>query len=453
MKVNTTLIRRTVVSLSAIAALIVTGYAAAQTAQTVQLVGSTTNNCVYSSMTVTPNGGVLVQCGGSPSGPGTFTITGPTSLATGSTTSGTTVKVSRSGGSTGAVDVTIALSASSTSACSPTTTLVSFADADVTAKGVVVDAGASAGSCILSISPSAGTAGGSGTLTMQVVDPNADVSFAFQSATSIAQIGTAPTVITATRTGGTNGAWSVPVTLSGGLAPLGTLPATSGQVSGLSFTFAANSSTANITYTPPAVMPAASDLTFTLQAPVAVGTPIAGQAGTLGAVKVNALSLTGPAVGCPAFSGTVKSLNTAGFVNHMVGTSPYTMVFGLPANTSGFGILGLYSNTTTPKIGPTLTEIKISKCMGDFTDNADGCYEAKGSLDGTQINQEWAPRYTTRYPNAAAFVKQQRCLTAGAGPWYINIRMTFPTGACASATNPSGSSCGWDAIWKNGSTL
>src|SRR5690242_18276844 len=107
MKFTTTLIRRTVVSLSAIAALTITGYAASQTAQTVQLVGSTTNNCVYSTMTVSPNGGVLVQCGGSTSSPGTFTVTGPTSLALNATTSGTTVKVTRTGGSSGASDVTV----------------------------------------------------------------------------------------------------------------------------------------------------------------------------------------------------------------------------------------------------------------------------------------------------------------------------------------------------------
>lgn len=452
MKFNTTLIRRTVVSLSAIAALIVTGYAASQTAQTVQLVGSTTNNCVYSSMTVSPNGAVLVQCGGSTSGPGTFTITGPTSLATGSSTTGTAVKVSRSGGSVGAVNVSFTISG----ACSSTTpSPLAFADGDQVAKGIIVTADVAPGTCSLGITPDGGgTAGGTGSLSIAVVDPNADVKFAMASTTATAQVGPSTTVITATRTGGTNGAWTVPVVLSGDLTSGGLLPSTSGTISAASFSFPANSSTANITYTPPGSMPAGTQLVFTLQNPVAGASPVAGQNGSLGTVTVTTMTLSGPAVGCPAYSGPAPvSLNSQGYVNHMLGTSPYMVAYNLPINTTGFGILGIYSNTTTPTFGPTRTEVKISKCLGDFTDNADGCYQSSGNLINQQFNQEWAPRYTNLYKDQAAFVAKKRCLTAGPGPWYVNIRMSFPTGSCVRLSDPAGKTCGWDPIWKNGSTL
>jgi len=450
MKFTTTLIRRTVVSLSAIAALTITGYAASQTAQTVQLVGSTTNNCVYSTMTVSPNGGVLVQCGGSTSSPGTFTVTGPTSLALNATTSGTTVKVTRTGGSSGASDVTVAVDPTSTSACSVTTALVSFADTVAGSQGVVVAAGGTAGSCVLTTSPTVGTAGAA--LTMQIVDPNADVVFAFSSQTSQAQVGQAgATAITATRTGGTNGSWSVPVVLSGDLTSSNLLPATSGTLSAAQFSFPVNSSTATINYTPPAIMPAGSTLVLTMQTPVATGTPVAGQAGTLtgtAALRANTLTLNGPSVGCPAYTGPpAQSLNSVGFINRIKGTSGYMVVYALPTSAAGFGQLGFFSNITTPAFGPAFTEVKISKCMGDFTDQADGCYQKSSAIGEQMFTQSWAPRYTGYYPNAATFASQHRCMVNTPGPWYINITMSFPAASCA------GGLCGWDTVWKTLSAL
>jgi len=439
MKFTTTLIRRTVVSLSAIAALIVTGYAASQSVE-LRTNGSLTASCTYSSMTVSPNGGVVVACGtSSTTGPGTFTITGPTSLATSTTTAGTTVKVSRSGGSTGAVDVSF----TATGACtSPTVSPLSFADGDSVAKPIVVAADAAPGVCQIGITPNAGTTGGTGILSIQVVDPNADVTFAMSNSNVAAQINGGAATITATRTGGTNGTWSVPVTLSGGLAPTGTLPGTSGTVSGLSFNFAANSSSAIITYTPPAVMPAASDLTFTLQTPAAVGTPIAGQNGLLGTVKTTLLTLSGAAVGCPAYAGSINNLGAAGTINHMSGSSPYTVVYSLPVSKTGVGVIGIYSNSNSPTFGPAKTEVKISKCPGDFTDQADGCYQSNTVLINQQMSSQWANAYNSTAPNAATFVKLKRCLTQGAGPWYINVRTQFPSGACTS------NQCGFDPIWK-----
>jgi hypothetical protein len=150
-----------------------------------------------------------------------------------------------------------------------------------------------------------------------------------------------------------------------------------------------------------------------------------------------------PPAGCTSSPLPVGSLNTAGFVNHMAAASPFVVVYALPNSSTGLGVLGLYSNPYTPKIGPVLTEISVSRCKGDFTDNQDGCYTSSNAQDGTQINQEWANRYTPRYPNAAAFARQHRCLTAAPGPWYINVRMSYPANAC-----PGYAACGWDPIWK-----
>lgn len=142
------------------------------------------------------------------------------------------------------------------------------------------------------------------------------------------------------------------------------------------------------------------------------------------------------------------TLHDAGFVNHLTGASGFVKVFNLPISITGVGVLGLYSSPASPKIGPTLTEISVSRCRGDFTDNGDGCYQASSALDGTQINQEWANKYTTRYPDQASFVKRHRCLVSGPGPWYVNVRMSYPANAC-----PGRSQCGWDPIWKRGSAL
>jgi hypothetical protein len=150
-----------------------------------------------------------------------------------------------------------------------------------------------------------------------------------------------------------------------------------------------------------------------------------------------------PPASCISSPLPVASLGSAGFVNHMAKPSPFTVVFALPTSSTGLGVLGLYSNPYTPKIGPVLTEIKVSRCRGDFVDNADGCYTASNAMDGTQINQQWANHFTTRYPDAASFARNHRCLVKDAGPWYINVRMSYPDNAC-----PGYAACGWDPIWK-----
>src|SRR6185369_4372198 len=121
---------------------------------------------------------------------------------------------------------------------------------------------------------------------------------------------------------------------------------------------------------------------------------------------------------CAPYGGPVASLNGPGFVNHLYGRSPYSVVYELPVSKTGFGIFTLYSNPQTPSFGPTKTEVKISRCKGDFTDDADGCYQVSGALINQQINQLWALLPPSQ-PNPKV------CVTAAPGPWYINVRMSY----------------------------
>src|SRR5205085_1891702 len=214
----------TVLSLSAIAALIVTGYAASQTAppaQTVQLLnGSTVSaSCTYSQMTVLPNGGIAVTCG-SASGPGTFTITSTiSSLATSAPTNTTAVKITRSNGTTGAVNVTLDTNSSGAGvACSVSPSTLSWNDTESGSKPVSLTAGGTSGSCVIKITPDGGAAtGGLGQVSIAIVSPDDPVVFAFAQSNSNAQVGQSNPPITVTRTGGTAGQWTVPITISGDL--------------------------------------------------------------------------------------------------------------------------------------------------------------------------------------------------------------------------------------------
>lgn len=168
---------------------------------------------------------------------------------------------------------------------------------------------------------------------------------------------------------------------------------------------------------------------------------LVGAGGDLTVTCVTAPQPPAPPSSCPAFSGRVRSLGSAGTAvgNEVQGPPGNVAVFALPA--AGFGVLGLYPTPYTVKAGPAVTEIKVSKCRGDFTDSGDGCYVASAAIDGGQINQYWAVRYTTRYPDAASFVKAHRCLI-DTGTWFLNVRLKeYPAGTAC------GNACGWVAVW------
>ena len=449
MKSIQTLIRRTAISLSAIAALIVTGYAASQTVE-LRTNGALTASCSYSTMTVSPNGGVVVTCGAAAAGPGTFTVSGPSSMATGATSPSTgtsMVKVTRTLGTTGAVDVGYAL----TGNCSSTANTISFADGD-TVKPIIITAAATSGTCTVGITPSAGNTGGNGTVTIQIVDPNDPVVFSFAASTSNAQIGAPNDLITVTRSGGTAGSFTVPITLSGPLAA--SVPGAGGSLSTLNLTIPANQASGTVTYTPPSVMPPSTTLTLTLGDAAPNGT----QTGTADPAKnTHTITLSGAATGCSANNLTATSLGTpgTGVGNEVRGAGGYVKVFQMPTtalSNSGNGKFGLYNTPYTPEQGPFVTEVKISKCKGDLEPTTDGCYQSSTAINpGGLINQYWMKAPSLRNPMTAFPIKHICLIDTNYSSWFINVRLNYTQFSDPKACNSTPNACGWVAIWQNGS--
>ncbi len=147
-----TLLRRTLATLGALAALAVPTFASAQGAVT--LSGATGNSCTFSTMTVQPNGNVTVNCAPTVAGaPGSFSLSVPTTLTVGGSGFGSVI---RSGGTTGPVGVTYAVSGAG---CGATTGTVSFADGSTSGSPATFSiTGTAAGACTVSLSNPTGGA-------------------------------------------------------------------------------------------------------------------------------------------------------------------------------------------------------------------------------------------------------------------------------------------------------
>lgn len=442
-----TLIRRTAAALGAIAALTVSGIATTQAQQTVTLTGAGGNSCAFSgAMTVKPDGSLEIICTTS-SSPGTFTLFVPVNMATGTTTTGSQARIARSGGSTGAVDVAVQATGAACTLVSAST--MSWAGGESGSKNLTISAGGTPGACVIGFNPSAGASvPTSGAATITVVDGDAPVEFAFQSSITAATVGNAVTTITATRTGGPNGAWEVPFTLAGPLSASASAPLR-GTLSATRFVFGPGASSANVTYTPPTTTPTSpalpADLVLTLGTPVG-GTPApaAGQTASLGLVTTNTLTLNGPAVGCPAET-TSRSLGSSGQVNHQREPSGSVVTWALPTTIPAgkvSGTFGLYATSYTFPNSPFTTEIHINKCKGLVQPTTDGCYINSGS--DQLISKIWFTALLpgTKFDTAARIGALGHCYAPPAqGPWYVNVRHTYTS--CKTA-----GSCGWHAIWK-----
>jgi hypothetical protein len=139
---TTNLLRRTAAAFAAVAGFVFAGQVSAQS---VTLTGATGNTCSYSSMSVLPNGNVSVACSGGgvtppPAGqPGTYTLSGPTSLVVG-TPAG--FSANRVGGNTGDGNVSLAV----TGPCTSSAASASFPNLGTTSVGFTVS-GTAAGTC------------------------------------------------------------------------------------------------------------------------------------------------------------------------------------------------------------------------------------------------------------------------------------------------------------------
>lgn len=426
-----TLIRRTSAALGAIAALTLTGSA---TAQTVSL--STGASCQYSSMTVTPNGNVVVACGAAAV---TYSVTAPTSLPQNTTTT-TQVKMTRTGATTAAVDVDFTTAGPCTAPGGNSVNIPAAA----TSANLVLDIGGGPGTCTITPSPPSGAASG-GPVNISIVDPDADVTFAFATSTSNVSVGGSAISIRINRGGGTNGTFTVPLELGGTLAPGGTPLA--GNLSAASLTFTPSDSFKTVSYTPPAVSPATPALPANLI--ISFGTIVkvsgaATQSGSGGAPHT--MTLDGPGVGCPApvSAATLPGINTP-FV--LAQQSGIIKSYKLPAPTLGksSGVFKVSSTSSSNPVAPWYYEVHINKCPGLVQEPATGvkdtCYAKYANATAVFakyfFTKEVLPTYTQAKINASGF-----CYAPAAeGQWYVNIRYTYA--GCTTGV------CGWALQWTN----
>ncbi|HUL99065.1 MAG TPA: hypothetical protein VLU24_06550, partial [Mycobacterium sp.] len=380
----TKLLRRTAVTLSAIAALTVTGLA---TAQTVTLSGISGNpSCTYSQMTPSPSNpaNLTFLCGVGSTDP-TFTLTAPTQLPQNVATT-TQIKINRTVSSTGDVDVDVAVV--NTSNCVMTTTSpVHFPSGSLASIPVVVTPGPAAnGTCQLAIAArSPGVNGLVNTATINVVDPDGDVTFAFAAADSNTTVGGAQVALVVNRTGGTNGAFTVPVQFSGALsAPL------VGSFSKTTLTFLANSTSDSVTYTPPASYSGAlpADLVVTLGQPTKTS-PASAQ-GSSSSTTPNTIHLGPKSTSCNA------AVNPQGLpfgladVPTVALPSGGTYTFELPPTSQRkvSGVFKLSSTTSSFPVAPWNYEVMISKCAGQIDAAVGGtCYIS--SSNSAQLSLTW----------------------------------------------------------------
>lgn len=405
---------------------------------------------ICSGATATTVGDTMtITCAGSGPVAGSFSISGPASLPASSATT-TQIAITRSGASGYAGTVTVPYTVSNACTAGASPNPMSFVDMDAAPKYIVVNTQVS-GICTVSLGTITATAGtptvGTGSANMTLVDPNAAVSFQFvappTSATNVGASG--PTTITVQRSGGTNGEWSVPYTMSGTLAPAGSPVA--GTLTG-TLNFPANSATATATlsYTPPATAPAGvalpAQLVIALGLPNAVAPLVSGQAGS--ASGSHTLTLAAPASGPPP--GGVPATITTGGIRTTLTLSPlqysysplpdistFLMADGVTSHVSGkIQVIGQLPTSPPP---PVLFEGTISRNIGDFTPTP-GCYFSTTYPDGWNMAYVIAPYYssvsTGRGTNtvidihdAASAAAAQFCWAPKAeGQWYVNVRWT-----------------------------
>lgn len=432
-----TLFRRTTVALGAIAAMTVIGPATAQT-MSITLQGATTNTCTYSTMSVTPSGGLTVNCNNSTS-PGTFSLTIPTSLAISSTSTSGQVRVTRGGGSAGAAEVGYTLSG--TNGCTSAASSVSFNDAEAGFKTITITTGDAPGTCAVHLeTPTVGAISGTNPRTIQVVDPNADVTFDFADVNPVsASVGAGAVAVTVNRGGGTANAWTVPVSLSPSV----------GSLSTPSINFPAGSSSAQFNYLPPSTTPSSPALPATLT--LTLGTPTGGASGQAASILdgTHTLQLNGPAVGCPLPETNATSIANAyraGTTLRMPSGQIQTFILPTPHDGKATASFRMSSGTSTFPVYPYQVEVHINKCKGLVqATTGDTCYGIFKTKTGTWFKNWYTKTISTDplYDTVAEIRARGGCYAPPAeGPWYVNIKYTY-----AGCQAEGGGNCGWNYQW------
>jgi len=417
------LLRRTAAVLSAAATFLIAGQASALT---VTMSGAGTNaQCGQASMSVTPDGNVSVSCGSGTTTNATFTLSAPASLAPNFPTVNQ-IQVNRTGSSIDAINVPF-----SATGCTPASGQVTFAAGISTPQSIALTTPAS-GSCGIQLgAPSApGVLGSPSSATIAIVDPDSAVTFTFTAASSATQIGAAASTLTVQRSGGSNGTWNVPYTVSGA-----TTVATVGGTGTLSF--APGSSSATVTVTPAALVPAGVTLPAALT--VTLGTPVqaAGLAGQLGSViSIPAHAVTvSVSSNCPALPANMleAALGGPGNVLLQMQQSDQIVSIPLPSPPSGrytaqITVGESAGGAYTPQ--PVTLEMSINKCRGKIDTNMTGTYCNLVTTNGSMNNIVWLAQAVGSYSSQAAVNLKGWCFAPSSeGQHYLNARWRY--GSCA----------------------
>jgi hypothetical protein len=366
-------------------------------------------------------------------------VSAPTSLAQNITTT-TQVKMTRTGATTNAVDVSYSI----TGPCSAPSGGSINMPAGASSVNLPIDtetATTPATSCVITpVSPTAGSAA-----SIQIVNPDADVTFQFATTSSDVSVAGGAISIRVNRGGGTNGAFTVPLELSGSLTAGGTLLA--GNLSTGSLSFAANESFKTFTYTPPPTTPVTPALPATLV--IAIGTITGGSGGQSGSGigAPHTVTLNGPGVGCPTAE-TVAHDPPTGTTTVLVLQTDTVYTYKLPTPTSGksSGIWKIADSSSSKPLGSNwYYEIHINKCKGLVQQTlGDTCYARKANATSV-YSTWWFNKPAGAYNTIAKIQTAGYCYAPiDEGQWYVNIKYHYPDGC----NTPAGQ-CGWAVQWLN----
>jgi len=335
----------------------------------------------------------------------------------------------RSGGVNTAVDVTYTLSGAG---CVGASGLLSWTANENGTKPVPV-AGSAAGVCQIDLAATTGSPTISGSpKSVTVVSPDANVAFDFDLTTiNNTSFGAGGTVITAKRTGGSNGAWAVPLSYGGFLASTqtpaaGTLAASNGSTVA-TLQFPAGSSQASVTFTPASSVPAGFPALpaaggVTLGAPVPLSVPSGQTAGIpIGAAATRSFNLVAVS-GCPVLSNVVNltlSPPSKGQSNQL--QRGQIASFPMPSPMATGGYVQMVQDPGTPT--STDVEIWFSTCPGDVNDPlrsqvGSNQWGATGKPCVKSYGYQGGPIYWNKTVGSLTACK----LPYSGGPYYVNYR-------------------------------
>lgn len=394
-------------------------------ALTVTLSGTAGNSCTYSGtgISIAPDGNVTVTCQGNVTGPGTVALT--TGTLPDTVVSGTiSISVSRTNGSTGNAGGTVSVTAGS---CAIASGNVAWSDNDGATKSVTALAPSLPGTCSFALGGVTGASLGSPSVAnVNVVLAGGPGSLAFSTATyGPVEVSTSFTAVI-NRSGGSSGTVSTIVTGSG----------------------SCSTGSPQITFAP-------GEVTKSLSVSAS---------GTQGTCTLNLTNLNGGVtLGNPSVAtATVNASNSGGGGNpQQCATSPPGVLSGTFAGEGQWqqpfmgsgqiisfplinplpgGVLGGVVTTSQTAITPSplVMELSISRCPGDMEYGKNEqrrygltpCYQTTQNPSG--LNVSWHTTVATHYAYCYA--------PASDGPWYVNLRLTFPS--CAFGN------CGVSVQWN-----